>query len=178
MREAWLYVDMQTCACGSDEFRPSHELHRHGDVMVARFEGQCPDCGTRRTLDIEFPTFESPLPAFGGAQSSTLIDPGEFLWVSDQAAARVPIAVGDLTAAQRAAAVSSLEYAIAALEEVAKFIPAGSDAVPPAYFVSELGQAIHHAEPQRFTATEIRDRIASYRSGLAELGSLAGRHTS
>ncbi len=49
-----------------------------------------------------------------------------------------------------------LATAIAALDEVLKFVPAGADAVPAEAFWSERGRAVHATEPGRFRAARLR----------------------
>jgi hypothetical protein len=171
-QEALLYVELQPCGCGGSEYLPRIDTEQVGDHRMLRVSGRCSQCGRDRVYEFTVPAEQVAAPAFGNEQPSMLVDPGQFLWASDQAAARVPL---DLTGlSDHAGAAGALRYAVATLEEVAKFIPAGTGEVPPAAFTSELGKALHRAEPHRFTVAELADRIASYRDGLDDLTTVTG----
>jgi len=173
MQEAQLYLELRACTCGQDRFQPVHELQRRGDDLIARFTGPCRTCGATRTYEFVMERETSSPPAFGGQEASRLLDAGEFLWASDQAAARVPVNVSGLTPRRRGDAMADLRYAIAALQEVAKFIPGGADAVPVEAVSSELGQVLYRADPERFTREVLQEHLASYREGLADLEGVA-----
>jgi hypothetical protein len=53
---------------------------------------------------------------------------------------------------------SALEVAIAALDEVRKFVPPGATAVPREVIASEIGQAVYDADPDRFTLDTLVSR--------------------
>lgn len=172
VQEAALYLEMQSCGSCDEPGMPTatSEISDVDGRPVVRFAGPCPACGAERGYEFAIEAGQPGAPAFGGADRSTLLDPGAFLWAGDRAAGKVPVDITGLDAAQREDAVAALQYAIAALDEVVKFIPAHALSVPQASFTTELGQALFRADPQRFSRDEITDRIASYRRGLADLG--------
>jgi hypothetical protein len=66
---------------------------------------------------------------FGGDQPSQLLDPGEWLIVADDHARHAP-ASGLLSDARLARDRHALHTAIAALDEVQKFVPPGAAEIP------------------------------------------------
>lgn len=169
MQEAQLFVELRACACGGGQAVADHELQQRGGEMVARFRSTCSSCDGQQDYEVVVPSKQVLPQAFGGPEPSTLVDPGEFLWASDQAAARVPVDVSRLDQGERSAAAGALRYAIATLDEVIKFIAVGAHRVPAEAFTTELGRAMYQADPERFTVTGLREQIASYRAGLTDL---------
>jgi hypothetical protein len=170
--EAYLFVDLQTCACGQ-AVAQTHEMAQDTSAGGAlRLTGRCSACGQQLTYEFALDD-TAPLTGFGRKGPSTLIDPGGFLWAGDRAAAEVPVDVRDLTAQERSAARAQLEYAIDTCEEILAFVPDDADAVPQAAFTTELGRAPQVAEPQRFTRRGLTDRIASYRKGIDDLAAVS-----
>lgn len=169
MQEAQLFVELHACACGGGQVVADHELQRSDGEVIARFVGVCSACGEQQDFEVVVPFKQVLPPAFGGPGPSALLDPGEFLWASDQSAARVPVDVSHLDQGERSAAAVALRYAMSALDEVIKFIAVGSGRVPAEAFITELGRAMYQADPERFTLTELRERLVSYQTGLADL---------
>ncbi|MGH3716385.1 MAG: hypothetical protein ACRDT4_23430 [Micromonosporaceae bacterium] len=167
--ECHLYMDLHPCRCGEADFSPDHWLEQDGADLVARYQGSCRGCGTARdfsfVLDPELPP---PPPAYGGGQPSQLIDPGQFLWVSEQFAQSVPADPAELSdPEQREESAEALETAIAALEEVLKFIPAGAEAVPEEAFTAPEGWMVYQQEPGRFRRDRLEAVLGAYRENLA-----------
>ncbi len=166
--ECHLYLDLNPCRCGEAEFEPRHWLEQEGDDLVARYEGRCPGCGTSRSfsfvLDPELPP--AP-PAYGGETPSRIIDPGQFLLVSEQLARHVPADPSELPESEREAAYELLAVAVAALEEVLKFIPPEAESVPEEAFTAPEGWMLYRDEPGRFRRGRLEAVAASYREGLA-----------
>jgi hypothetical protein len=169
--EAHLYLDLHACECGETRFpRDSSTVLTPDGELAKRYTGTCPTCGRQRDFlfrlpeEIAIPGPDSP-DRYGGPQPSELIDPGEWLFVADRYADRVPADPAGLTEQQRAQARSSLETAAVAIGEVLKFVPPGADAVPPAAFVSDRGRAQYRAEPGRFRAA----RLAAVRDAYRDL---------
>ncbi|MFI5776864.1 hypothetical protein [Nocardia sp. NPDC051570] len=157
--ECRLYMDLHACSCGETSFEPGHVLREDEEGrLLAVYSGSCARCGLPRqftfVLDDEMPP--SP-PAFGGAAASRIICPGEFLVVAEQAAARDR----DRTA---------VATAVAAVEEVVKFIPDAMDAVPAEAFTSLTGRAAYVREPGRFARARLEATASAYREALASRG--------
>ncbi|WFE25977.1 hypothetical protein O7623_21800 [Solwaraspora sp. WMMD791] len=181
--EARLYLDLHPCDCGEARFTPQVEVVALADGDLAtRYQGNCAGCGTAREFLFRLPA--EPLRpaagaafAYGGPEPSRLIDPGEWLAVADQYADLVP---ADFAAADAAVvdsvdpdaadplrrrAAAALSRAVAALDEVLKFIPADADEVPPDTVTSEVGQRMRRREPGRFR----RDRLTALRDTYTAL---------
>lgn len=154
--EAHLYMEMNPCeVCGEREFVPDHGVIEVDGDLASQYVGGCPRCGTRREFvfripeDVIFPDEEDPV--FGDERPSELLDAGQWLWLADliargTAAEPAP----EMTPEQRRQTRLDLLTAAAATAEAAKFVPAGSEAVPEEALWSETGRAIYHAEPGRF----------------------------
>ncbi|MFE6923267.1 hypothetical protein ACFVAV_19720 [Nocardia sp. NPDC057663] len=162
--EARLFLRLRPCAaCGARrcEFRSSVIA---ADGPASRYAGQCESCGAHREYVFRLPEQILPPPAgrvrFGGAQASQLLDPGEWLHYSRICADQA----GPGDDAQSAAARHALATALAAVEEVVKFIPDSASAVPAAAFFADAGQAIFAAEPGSFD----RDRLEAVRTHYSE----------
>ncbi|WFE22478.1 hypothetical protein O7621_03780 [Solwaraspora sp. WMMD937] len=163
--------------------------------LATRYQGSCAGCGTAREFLFRLPAEPVHPPAgatfsYGGPEPSRLIDPGEWLAVADRYAALVPAdfataapapvdaaAAGPGAAADSGAvdpdaadplrrrAAAALSRAVAALDEVLKFIPADADEVPPDTVTSEVGQRMRRREPGRFR----RDRLTALRDTYTAL---------
>lgn len=151
MAECHLYMTLHPCPrCGDASFRWSvHEAGERDGLRTSSYEGACPACGTIRRFDFVVLDANLAPPALGGPEPSSIIDPGEFLAAGDEAvryAAASPGALPD----EIADAYDAATDAVAAVEEVLKFIPAGAATVPAAAFTSPAGRAVFAADPGRF----------------------------
>jgi hypothetical protein len=168
--EAQLYMDLHPCeVCGSVNV-PWKSGTVFVDGIVARaYVGTCAGCGQERRF-----VFESPDPAsappltglvtFGGRQPSRVVDAGEWLWVADLTASRVPTN-------NPARARYALSVAVAAMEEILKFLPPDAERVPAEAFWSERGRQVWTAEPGRFEAERlviVRDVYTERLAALAD----------
>lgn len=173
--EAHLYMDLHGCACGESGFaRDSAVVALEDGDLARRYSGPCAGCGTEREFVFRLPATPSTgRPAspsgflFGGEEPSELIDPGEWLAVSDAYAAQAPVDPAGLTPEQTRHGQAVLARAAAALDEVLKFIPEGGEAVPAEAFFSDRGREVYGREPGRFRAA----RLAAVRevyAGLAD----------
>jgi len=162
--EAQLFLDLRPCErCGSTEMTWESALVFIDGRAARSWFATCPACG----LDRKF-TFWAPDPrtrpsrpmggvVFGGPEPSQLLDAGEWLWVADLTASRVP--VNDSRAAWR-----QLAIATAAMEEILKFIPPGTGGVPEDAFWSRRGRRVRAEEPGRFD----RERLLIVRDTYRE----------
>lgn len=174
--EAHLYMELQQCpTCGESDFDPDSAVIMYEGDLASRYRGECPRCGTPREFvfrlpaDPELPDVYEP--AFGtDGTPSELLDPGEWLWLSDLIASSSPAEPTGMDVEPRRAALLDLRTAAAAVTEVMKFVPDGEDRVPQDRFWSARGRDVYAAEPGRFrlgrldvvhrTYRELADRFA------------------
>ncbi|BCJ32409.1 hypothetical protein Asera_65170 [Actinocatenispora sera] len=171
--EAHLYMDLHPCQrCGSVEVEWKSALVDAEGELARSYSGTC-TCGALREFVFRLPAPGS-VPAsgdryhFGGDAPSELLDAGEWLWVADMTASDVP--TDDPTAG-----LNALSIAVAAMNEIIKFIPAGAEAVPDEAFWSERGRRVRDQEPGRFDRERLLVVRDSYWSSLAERQSRGDR---
>jgi hypothetical protein len=167
--ECRLYMDLHPCSCGETAVDVSRSLRTGPDgMLLAEYEGPCQRCGLPRkfvfTLD---PTVPPPPPAYGGHRPSQIICPGQFAMVADLMARSAVLEPDVLDDRARARSRQTLAQALAAQEEVAKFIPTGADAVPADAFTSPEGAALYASERGRFDRFRLSAVEAAYREALA-----------
>ena len=162
MQEAELFVELHPCDCGQGT-EPDFSLVKRDGQLIAIYEGGCPGCDQERRFEFLIPERTTRGAAYGGAEPSSIIDAGEFLWYSDRAAERAQLPSVAIDETDLARARSALEVALAALDEVGKFLPPGADILPREAIPSELGKAVYDANPDRFE----RERLA-YRKQLLQ----------
>ncbi|CNE56625.1 Uncharacterised protein [Mycobacterium tuberculosis] len=158
--EAHLYMDLHPCQrCGSVEVTWKSGLRQAGGELVRAYSGPCGQCGDEREFVFRLPE-PGTVPVsggryhFGGDAPSELLDAGEWLRVADLTASNVPVD-------HPTAALNALSIAVAAMNEVLKFIPPGADRVPDTAFWTEQGREVRAREPGRFD----RERLAIVRDG-------------
>ena len=172
--EAHLYMDMRPCVtCGKSEVHWDTALTTDDGSPARRYTGTCPGCGSAREFIFRLPIRPLlPRPGdvvlFGAEEPSELLDAGEWLYVADICA---QAAVGGpdrepgpiLTPEAR----ESLIVAIAAMDEVLKFIADGRDEVPRGGFWSDRGRRLRQTEPGRFCRRRLLSVRNSYRDALS-----------
>ncbi|MEW1639064.1 hypothetical protein AB0469_34035 [Streptomyces sp. NPDC093801] len=94
-------------------------------------------------------------PAFGGPEPSQIIDPGEFLWVSERVSTESGIRLLNTAPTDHRDVRPAVAYGAAALEEVIKFLPEGADRIPEDRFTSDLGREKYAKDPSRFTRKDL-----------------------
>lgn len=167
--ECRLYMELRACSCGEAWFEAGHVLREDPEGrLLAVYRGICPRCALPRrftfVLDEAAPP---PPPAFGGPAPSRIICPGEFLLLADRAAASAALAPEHGADPERAEhARAALATAVAAAEEVLKFIPDGGSCVPEASFTSQAGRAAYAREPGRFSRASLEETVAERRAAL------------
>ncbi|MFJ6198349.1 hypothetical protein [Micromonospora sp. NPDC092111] len=159
--EADLYLELHPCdRCGAMEAAWAPAPVTHGTRPAYRYRGRCTGCGAQREFVFALPEGRTapadagphPTTRFGGPQPSALLDPGEWLLVADWCAEASEVAERQGDDAEAAA----LRWtAVAALEEVRKFLPTDGDTVPESAFWSTRGRTVHHREPGRFRRRRI-----------------------
>jgi hypothetical protein len=167
-RECRLYIELHPHDCGESNFPVNSVLERTDRGLIAKYAGKCPRCGRERAwefvLDEELPT---PT-AYGGASSSRILDPGEFLYAADRDAKLAPDTLKGLTIEAAVAAKVRLEDARAAIDEVLKFIPADRPSVPSSALHSNLGREMYLKEPGRFERARLEAVGEVYRKGVEQ----------
>ncbi|WP_227837074.1 hypothetical protein [Nocardia aurantia] len=166
--EARLFLQLQPCPrCGSADCVFRSTVVTVDGVLAGRYRGDCPGCGTVRTYEFRVPDEVLPPPAgtvrFGADIPSELMDPGVWLWYSDICGSRVPADADTLDEQGRRAARHALATALAAVEEVLKFLPSGVERLTRSACTTERGRAIYDREPARLTRTRleaVRDAYA------------------
>jgi hypothetical protein len=152
--EAHLYMDRQPCVCGESAFERHAAVISDGDALCSRYAGTCQRCGVPRTFVFELPDAVQPVSArlaYGGDEPSRLLDPGEWLEIADEHAARTPATLRDRAIAR------------AALEEVMKFLPPGAERIPDDVFFTDRGRALLSAAPDRLARDQLEAQLAIYR---------------
>lgn len=167
-QEAHLYMDLHACVCGATQFAREHRLEDREGVLVSVYEGVCPQCGRTRSYAFTISGDRPPAPpAFGGPEPSQIIDPGEFLWVSDRMSTESGLRLLNTPAAEHREIRPAAAYGTAALEEVAKFLPEDADRIPEDRFTSERGREMYAKDPSRFTRKDIDAALELDRKVLA-----------
>lgn len=159
--EAQVYLDLQPCAsCGSIDATWHNSVVTVDGELLSRYSATCPGCSTEREFLFALPerdVLPEGYPTFGGSEPSQLLDAGEWLWMADMTANN---ALTDDSA-------EGVAIAVAAIDEVVKFIPPGQDEVPETAFWSDRGRQVLKADPARFR----RDRLAVDRETYRHLAS-------
>jgi hypothetical protein len=171
--EAQLHMDLTPCPCGEHSFdRTSVVITLPDGDLGRRYAGTCPSCGAGREFTYRLPAvpLESPRFAYGGAEPSRLLDAAQWLWVSDWYLRSVPPGAEDLPPDQRRIARARLMAAIAAIDEVVKFIPANGDTVPEWAVWTPLGRTVREADGQRLSAGTLAAARSAYVQALEKLG--------
>lgn len=141
----------------------------HEDGLAHTYAVDCASKGTHEEFTFTVDPEPDPAPqrlVFGyGTEPSRLIDAGQWYAVFHHHAKAVSDAqeraggvLPDLATARDL--VGALERAWAAIEEILKFVPAGSDTIPGAAFWTDHGRAIHDLYPAEFTRPQL-ERLAA-----------------
>jgi hypothetical protein len=101
---------------------------------------------------------------------SPLIDAGEWLWVAEGHARGVPAGAEGLPDADRRRCRLRLAAAVAALDEVLKFVPPGGARVPFTAVWTTLGRSVYQREPGRFRTGRLAAVRTAYDGALRRLG--------
>ena len=170
MSECHLYMDLQPCPhCGEPEFSwTRHEAGIRDGQKTSAYEGECPTCRGARRFEFIVLDPNLPPPLLGGPEPSQIIDPAQFLAVGDHA---WPLAVlrADATPDEIEDAYDAAVDAVAAVEEILKFIPPDAAVVPETAFHGPEGLARLAANPMRFSRRTLEAVLVDRREVLAEL---------
>jgi hypothetical protein len=169
--EEHLYMDFHPCVCGEADWSNLKQgLNLLGPTMASVFAGPCRRCGTPREFLFQVlePSAQPRAGSFGGPEPSAILDPGQFLTASDLWAKAVPGSAAGLDKTARRKAGASLGMAIAALEEVLKFIPPGAQEIPPQSFRSAESERMRSEMPGQFRRIRLEARLQAYRQALQQ----------
>ncbi|MBT8225598.1 MAG: hypothetical protein KJO75_08895 [Dactylosporangium sp.] len=166
--ERQLYMDLQPCGgCGAEGFEWTD--HYSADLdgqLISAFSGACPRCDTTREFEFVVSGDEPPPPAFGGPEPSQIIDPGQFLALARNLAQLVPGDPANCPPDAVVDATDAISAAVAAMDEVLKFVPDGADAVPSETLTSDRGKAVYAADPGQFRRMRLEAVTGGYRKVL------------
>ncbi|GAB4583191.1 hypothetical protein [Nocardia sp. IFM 10818] len=170
--EARLYISLQPCpTCGEPKCAFRSSVVNIEGVLASRYTGQCPRCGSEREYRFRIPDEVLPPPAgsvrYGEDNPSELLDPGLWLWYSDAVARAIPADPTGLDDAAVRTNRHALATAVAAVEEVLKFLPPATERIPLSAFTSADGLAMYEREPGRFTRTRLTTLRDHYAAQLA-----------
>jgi hypothetical protein len=167
--EAHLYMDLHPCECGDAGFKRDSALYDTGEVLHTVYEGTCTSCGSPRRFEFEMPDELPRLEryGYGGDDPSTIIGADEFMAVSDQRARTVPASPAGLDAPSLTRARRDCDVALAAIEEVIKLIPDGSDRVDVDALRTAPGKQAYLRDPGRFGRLRLEAVRDAYR-GVAD----------
>jgi len=176
--EAHLFMALHPCpSCGDEQFEAvvrsslaspagrtgsagsASRAGSAGDLETA-YVGSCRTCGAGREfrfrIDDETETDGGTVPLalgepeFGRGTPSTIIDAGQWLRSADRILAATPSNVLGVSEEEWQARRFLFKAAAESVAEALKFIPAGTDDVPPQGFWTEEGRAVHETSPERF----------------------------
>jgi hypothetical protein len=159
--EAHLYLELHPCEdCGTADADWQYGLTEDDEGgLASSYAAVCPGCGAEREYLFGLPQQQTAgdWPHFGGPEPSEVLDAGQWLEVADLSASAVP-------ENDRVAATRVLSVAQAAVEEVIKFVPAGTAEVPEDAFWTDTGRRVRDAEPGRFRLDRLLVVRDTYRS--------------
>ena len=164
--EAREYVRLRGAGCAGHGF-----LVRDGDQYpddedwIITLVAACEQDDAERTYEF---AVDPPVPADGGWSfgpgRSRLLDPGDWALVAHNLDESIgQVLAGPPVPESVTLALDLLARAAGAVAEVAKFIPAGADAVPAGAFGTAWGQTAHARRPEVFTVAGLRQRTEEYR---------------
>lgn len=146
--EAHLYMDLHPCRCGEPLVGRQSSVVARGDDLVMVYTGTCAGCGAAWRFEFTLPEEmirPSNPPRYGGDAPSAIIDAGQWLAVAEHMRDEPGLA-------------------LAAIDEVLKFIPPGQDRVPEAAVFTPDGRARYRSEPSSFQRSSLEALRGSLRS--------------
>src|SRR5688572_5576193 len=85
--ESDIYMWLHPCRCGDRSIPIYATCKDVPNAMIVSYRGECPTCGWFHKFIFELPPFRKKPKngAYGESEPSVIIDPGEWLYVSDHA---------------------------------------------------------------------------------------------
>ena len=165
--EANLHMDLTPCPCGGGAGVQITGVAVEGG---SRYTRVCRACGTTEEFVYRLPSvpYEPAGPVgfgYGGAQPSQLIDAAQWLWAADHFAR----AARDFPPEEREEARGMLRSAVAALDEVVKFVPPDDSRIPDAAVWTPMGRAVRESMGARLEPDRLAAAREAYLSALADL---------
>jgi hypothetical protein len=168
-------MQQQRCWCGQTGFLVTqHALLVRDGVRLWQYEAACTGCDTIRQFEFRAPAGPAPpYPTFGGPAPSQLLDAGQFLRIATLVADQVPADPADLSTHEVDEAYEAISIAVAAVEEVLKFIPAGHTSVPRDALWETESLVDYDLRPDRFVRRGLMAILGAYRQVQATYSRLA-----
>jgi hypothetical protein len=166
--EAILFIRLRPCGCGEMEAAWQDVPVTAGERPMWYFTGECAGCGRRREFTICMPegtTRRDDVVYGDGEHPSEIIDPGEWLGVSDLYGQRAEEVLNDENfggSDDVNVVYFALSARVSALDETLKFLPPNTDVMPEWLCRSITGRAVYEANPNRFA----RDALLAERAAL------------
>ncbi|MGW0432172.1 hypothetical protein ACWDV4_06455 [Micromonospora sp. NPDC003197] len=171
--EAHLYLDLHPCTkCGGVDVAWESALTSDQGAPARRYHGTCTGCRTYREFIFQLP--ERPavpgpddLVFFGGPEPSRLFDAGEWRLISE-AAIYEGGAPKSSDPAVNAARRQTFALGVAAIGEILKFVPDGTDAVPESCFWTPRGRARYEKNRAHFSREYLERSHQSFQYEMAD----------
>jgi hypothetical protein len=166
--EAILFMRLRPCGCAEMEARWRDVPVTVFGQPARYFTGNCENCGRAREFTIAMPDDvkrRDDVVYGDGTEPSEIIDPGEWLGVSDLYGQRAEEVLTDENfggGEDVNVVYFALSARVSALDEILKFLPANADVMPEWYFRSITGRAVYETAPARFA----RDALLAERAAL------------
>ena len=166
--EAILFIRLRPCGCGEMEASWQHAPVTAGERPMWYFAGECAGCGRPREFTICMPegAVRRDDVVYGdGDEPSEIIDPGEWLGVSDLYGQRAEEVLNDENFGGPGdvdVVYFALSARVSALDEILKFLPPNAELMPEWLCRSITGRAVFEANPNRFA----RDALLAERAAL------------
>ncbi|MFB6985000.1 hypothetical protein ACFC0C_03775 [Streptomyces sp. NPDC056178] len=142
--EAHLYMELHPCECGES----GSTGYRHASIqtdqgLASEHSFGCAGCGRQRRFVFRMPALvPQHTDRYGGPEPSQIIDAGEWRMISLAYMGEL-----DRVRARSDELRKMLDEALAAYQELLKFIPAGQERMPDSAFFTERGRRIREGEP-------------------------------
>jgi hypothetical protein len=170
--EAILYIRLRPCGCGEMEAAWQDVPLTLRGQPARYFTAACANCGRSREFTVAMPEDAQRRDdvVYGdGDEPSTVIDPGEWLGVSDLYGQRAEEVLTDEQFGGRDdvnVVYFALSARVSALDEILKFMPANADVMPEWLCRSITGRTVFEANPNRFSRDALLAEHAALRANL------------